>query len=233
MESTEQETLRIGQLVDAKTAHIVRSHRAPINHRGRRWFAGIMVVVFSFTTLTGVPTTSPARGQTANASIINPTVMLPADDDALVGGTVTNPGHPTDGSTQHVAAPAASRGTPRSTPAPRPTSRIEVVIAFALAQRGKPYRLRQAGPYAYDCSGLVMAAFARVGIKLPHYTGSIIAYGKHISRANMRRGDIVFLSSHHVAIYLGNNKMIVAPHTGTVVKIQTVYAFYAARRIIG
>lgn len=111
-------------------------------------------------------------------------------------------------------------------------SKVDIVIKFALAQRGKPYRWGAAGPNAYDCSGLVLRSFAQIHIRLPHFTGDMIHYGRYISRAQMKPGDIIFPSSHHVGIYIGHNQMIVAPHSGTVVQIQTVYAFYAARRLL-
>lgn len=116
--------------------------------------------------------------------------------------------------------------------APASKSKVDIVISFALAQRGKPYLWGASGPLAYDCSGLVMRSFAQVHIYLPHFTGSMLHYGRYVSRAQLQPGDIVFPSSHHVAIYIGHGKMIVAPHSGTVVQIQNVYAFYTARRLL-
>lgn len=111
-------------------------------------------------------------------------------------------------------------------------SKVEIVIKFAMAQRGKPYVWGTAGPNSYDCSGLVLRSFAQVHIRLPHFTGAMIHYGRSISRSQLRPGDIIFPSSHHVAIYIGHNHMVVAPHSGTRVQVQTVYAFYAARRLL-
>lgn len=117
-------------------------------------------------------------------------------------------------------------------PVPQSSSKVDTVVAFALAQQGKPYVFGTAGLRAYDCSGLVMRAFAQVGISLPHYTGGMLTYGRRISRAELQRGDIVFPSSSHVGIYLGAGRMIVAPHSGTSVQIQNVYSFYTARRLL-
>jgi len=108
---------------------------------------------------------------------------------------------------------------------------INTVIQFALAQRGKPYRWGAAGPSSYDCSGLVVAAFSKIGMRLPHYTGALIRLGKALSRSALQPGDLVFPSSHHVGIYLGNNQYVNAPQPGEVVKVSSVYAFYAARRL--
>jgi cell wall-associated NlpC family hydrolase len=112
------------------------------------------------------------------------------------------------------------------------SQRIEKVIKFAKKQQGKRYRFGAAGPNAYDCSGLVMRSFRQIGIKLPHYTGALIHKGKAVSRKNLQRGDLIFLSRHHVGIYLGGGKMIVASSGAGKVKIQKVYSFYAARRIL-
>jgi cell wall-associated NlpC family hydrolase len=110
---------------------------------------------------------------------------------------------------------------------------IGVVLTYARAQLGKPYVWAAAGPGGFDCSGLVMASFARIGVKLPHQTGSLIGRGRAVTRAQLRPGDLVFPSSGHVGIYIGNGMMIHAPHPGDHVKVAAVYAFYAGRRIIG
>lgn len=105
------------------------------------------------------------------------------------------------------------------------------VIAFALAQVGKPYVWAAAGPNSYDCSGLVLAAYAQVGARLPHQTGSMIRYGTPVARSQLQPGDIVFPSSHHVAIYLGGGMIVHAPKPGDRVKVSPLYAFWAARRL--
>lgn len=133
------------------------------------------------------------------------------------------------------AAPPQTR--PRATPkthrpAPLPQNRVERVIAYALAQQGDPYFWGADGPNAYDCSGLVVAAYRTVGIDLPHYTGALLGHGRPVSRSAMRRGDLVFTARHHVGLYLGGGRMVVAPKTGDVVKVQAVYRWHAARRIL-
>jgi cell wall-associated NlpC family hydrolase len=113
-----------------------------------------------------------------------------------------------------------------------PVPPIEKAIAYALAQQGKPYRWAQAGPYGFDCSGLVLAAYRQIGIKLPHFTGTMIAFGKRISRQDMQRGDVVFPSSGHVGIYLGNGMMVHASSSKGRIVVAKVYSFYAARRLV-
>lgn len=114
----------------------------------------------------------------------------------------------------------------------QPSSKVEIAIQFAMMQIGEPYVYGAAGPSSWDCSGLVMQAFSQIGIQLPHYTGAMIGHGTPVSRSQMRRGDIVFPSSGHVGIYLGDNQYVNAPQPGETVKVGDVYAFYAARRLV-
>lgn len=125
---------------------------------------------------------------------------------------------------QRLSAPVAP-------PAIQPSSAAETAIAFALAQVGKPYSWGAIGPNSYDCSGLVMIAFRHAGIQLPRTTKTIIGRGKPVSRAQLQRGDIVWPSSGHVGIYLGNGQFVHAPQPGERVKVSNLYSFYAGRRL--
>lgn len=79
----------------------------------------------------------------------------------------------------------------------------------------------------FDCSGLTLYAYAQVGITLGHYTGDQYQAGPHVSGySGLKPGDLMFFSDdgteggiHHVSMYLGNNEMIHAPHTGADVEI--------------
>nr|WP_203950525.1 C40 family peptidase [Microbispora rosea] len=95
---------------------------------------------------------------------------------------------------------------------------------WALKQQLKPYVWGAEGPNSFDCSGLVMAAYQSVGISLPHYTGDQWTAGTHISRDQLRPGDLVFFYSdlHHVGIYIGGGYMIHAPRTGDVIHIAKI-----------
>jgi cell wall-associated NlpC family hydrolase len=92
---------------------------------------------------------------------------------------------------------------------------------WALTQQLKPYVWGAEGPRSYDCSGLVMAAYQRVGISLPHYTGDQWTAGRHIAKEDLRPGDLVFFYGdlHHVGIYIGGGMMVHAPQTGDVVRV--------------
>ena len=109
--------------------------------------------------------------------------------------------------------------------APEATNVGTTALRAALTQRGKPYVWGAAGPDSYDCSGLVMWAFAQEGISLPHYTGSLWNSGLHVSRSDLQPGDLVFFFADisHVGIYLGNGLMVDAPSAGQDVQVQAVF----------
>lgn len=114
----------------------------------------------------------------------------------------------------------------------------EYVIKRAGSQMGVPYSWgggNAAGAstgidsgsntVGFDCSGLILYAFAGVGIKLPHYSGSQYDLGRKIPSSQMRRGDVIFYGpggSQHVTLYLGNGQMLEAPFTGSHVKVSPV-----------
>ena len=108
-------------------------------------------------------------------------------------------------------------------------------LTAALSRRGDPYVWGAAGPGEFDCSGLVVWAFAQEGISLPHFTGDLWNSGVHISRADLEPGDLVFFFADisHVGIYLGDGLMVDAPDFGEVVRVEPVYwsAFVGAVRI--
>jgi cell wall-associated NlpC family hydrolase len=97
-------------------------------------------------------------------------------------------------------------------------------LQAALSKRGDPYVWGAAGPGAFDCSGLVVWAFAQVGIALPHYTGSLWNSGVHVPRTDLEPGDLVFFYADisHVGIYIGNGLMVDAPDFGLTVRVEPV-----------
>jgi cell wall-associated NlpC family hydrolase len=118
---------------------------------------------------------------------------------------------------------AGSRAVKINLPVPGSGKAAEAA-RWALTQQLKPYVWGAEGPNSYDCSGLVMWAYQRVGISLPHYTGSQWSAGAHIRREDLRPGDLVFFYNdlHHVGIYVGGGMMVHAPRTGDVVRIASI-----------
>jgi cell wall-associated NlpC family hydrolase len=110
---------------------------------------------------------------------------------------------------------------------PRP---VVQAIDMALAQLGKPYGYGATGPDSYDCSGLVMAAYAAAGISLPRTTYAQYLAGQAVPRRDpnqFRPGDLLFMMGSdpqgsapgHVGMYLGAGQVIDAPYTGTVIRV--------------
>ena len=94
-------------------------------------------------------------------------------------------------------------------------------IKYALAQIGDKYVFGAAGLVTWDCSGLTMRAFAAAGVSLPHSSKAQYAYGKAVAKKDLQPGDLVFFGKpiSHVAIYLGPDRMLHAPRSGSRVKI--------------
>jgi peptidoglycan DL-endopeptidase CwlO len=112
----------------------------------------------------------------------------------------------------------------------------EQALRFALTRIGDPYVWGGAGPNDFDCSGLVMWAYAQVGISLEHFTGDQWNEGEHISRSQLEPGDLVFFypDISHVGMYVGDGLMVDAPTFGQDVQIQPVMwnVYVGAVRIV-
>ncbi|RVW03354.1 NlpC/P60 family protein [Rhodococcus spongiicola] len=143
--------------------------------------------------------------------------------------------------------------TPPVQPAPSPvppsvsgSDAIETVIDRGMSQLGVQYAwgggnangptlgIRDGGvadsfgdfnKVGFDCSGLMIYAFAGIGISLPHYSGYQYTAGTQVPSSQMRRGDMIFYgpnASKHVALYLGGGQMLEALQSGTVVRVSAV-----------
>lgn len=137
---------------------------------------------------------------------------------------------PAGGKVPSAAAPApgatTTTGSAGGSSAAVPSG-VTKVISFARAQIGKPYKFNTAGPSTFDCSGLTLAAFATIGISLPHYSGAQMAFGTVVdwTTSAIRPGDLVFLESapgsgvvSHVGIATSATTWIQAPRSGDVVR---------------
>jgi cell wall-associated NlpC family hydrolase len=122
----------------------------------------------------------------------------------------------------------ASRGSDvRISSAAIPASgRAAVAVRFAMAQTGKPYVYGAAGPSAYDCSGLTMAAWGAAGVGLPHSSSAQYGYGTHISPSQLQAGDLVFYYSpiSHVGMYIGNGMIVNAENPSAGIRVAPLYS---------
>jgi cell wall-associated NlpC family hydrolase len=160
--------------------------------------------------------------------------------DTVVGATAVSP----------AAAPSNDTAAPTSAATSAPAEETPVAVAappsthggaagVAMSQLGTPYVWGGASPGGFDCSGLVMWAYAQVGVSLPHSSYAQYGYGVPVSRDQLQAGDLVFFDGlGHVGIYIGGGQFVHAPHTGDVVKISSLSdSWYAstwvgARRIL-
>lgn len=104
-------------------------------------------------------------------------------------------------------------------------SKVDDLIATVTGELGHPYVFgaENSGPNgSFDCSGLVQWAFAKLGIKLPRTAHEQQAATSRVS--SPAPGDLVFYGTpaHHVGIYIGGGKMIDAPHSGALVRIEGI-----------
>lgn len=117
----------------------------------------------------------------------------------------------------------ATRAAPVAVP--HAAGNAAAALRYAYAQLGKPYRWGGAGPGSFDCSGLTMRAWGAAGVSLSHSSSSQQHQGTPVPLSALQPGDLIFWGypAYHVGMYVGNGQMIDAPHTGTVVQIQSIW----------
>ena len=100
------------------------------------------------------------------------------------------------------------------------------VVAIAQRYLGVPYVWGGASPSGFDCSGLAMYCYAQIGIGLSHGATDQQRASHPVPLSSLQPGDLVFFGSasysHHVGIYVGGGQMIDAPHTGAVVRYDSI-----------
>jgi cell wall-associated NlpC family hydrolase len=107
-------------------------------------------------------------------------------------------------------------------------------VAFALAQRGKPYQWGAQGPHAFDCSGLTWAAWQAAGVPIPRTAAGQLA-GLPRVRGQLQPGDLVIYPSRgpsrrHVAMVVASGRMVEAPGHGLPVRSTSIPARLPRRR---
>ncbi|HZJ08018.1 MAG TPA: NlpC/P60 family protein [Nocardioidaceae bacterium] len=123
------------------------------------------------------------------------------------------------------AAQAPSRSgerAPVAAPASAPASgSAGAAVEFAMAQVGDAYVYGAAGPDAWDCSGLTMAAWGAAGVSLPHSSSGQMGSGTPVSQSELQPGDLVFYYSpvSHVGMYIGNGQLVHAANPSSPVEV--------------
>lgn len=115
---------------------------------------------------------------------------------------------------------------------PPPTAAAGIAIQWALAQQGKPYLWGAATNQqnSFDCSSLMLQSFRAAGITLPRVSRDQFRAGALLPVEQAQPGDLLFwaydqsnpATIHHVAMYLGDNKIVEAQQTGVPVHIRPV-----------
>lgn len=130
---------------------------------------------------------------------------------------------------QAVASPGFGDGGSGS-------ERGRAAVQYAIAQLGKPYIFASSGPNGFDCSGLTSAAYASVGISLPHQSRSQFGVGVPVAKSDLQPGDLLFFYGGitHVGMYVGNGVMIHSAPSGRGVhysNLATYPSYQGARRV--
>ena len=143
---------------------------------------------------------------------------------------------------------SAAGATESTSPAAFPTvkggkAKFGSVLQFARAELGEPYRWGGSEPGGFDCSGLVQYVYDKAGIKLPRVAQEQYNATRHVTaNESLLPGYLVFFGQSateitHVGIYLGEGKMLDAPHTGAQVRVESiptqVGAAWGEDRVIG
>ncbi|WP_333473233.1 NlpC/P60 family protein [Lolliginicoccus lacisalsi] len=188
----------------------------------------------------------------ATASLL--LTAVPAAAANPLFGSITGPG-PAPSSPLSPAVPLAPPETPAAerpvTPpvgeeSPVAQTRAQIVIDRARSQLGVTYAwgggnihgptrgIRDGGvadrhgdynKIGFDCSGLLVYAFAGAGVFLPRTSGDIFRAGTHVPLAQRKPGDVLFYGPggrHHAALYIGNGMVVESPHSGATVRIAPI-----------
>ena len=154
---------------------------------------------------------------------LNGVAVQGANATVMNAGTITGPSGNNIAGTTTIPAGLILSGSVKG----------DTAVRFALAQLGKPYVFGAAGPTAYDCSGLTMAAWAQAGVELPHSSQEQALVGTPTTPAALVPGDLVLVPGDdgtlaapgHVGIYIGDGMVLNAADQQDGIRVQTYANF--------
>ncbi|WP_051613274.1 C40 family peptidase [Rhodococcus sp. UNC23MFCrub1.1] len=236
----------------AQEAAVAAAARVAANQAAADRAAALVDGERDHTDLTGSTSSGTSSGGTSSGTSSSGGTSSGTSSSGGTSSGTSSSGSTSSGSTSSGSTSSGStssgggRGTATKDPSLTGSAAIELVIDRGMSVLGTPYSwgggnengptkgIRDGGvadsygdynKVGFDCSGLMMYAFGGLGISLPHYTGYQYTAGKQVPSSQMRRGDMIFYgpgASQHVALYLGDGKMLEAPQSGSVVKVSPV-----------
>lgn len=135
-------------------------------------------------------------------------------------GTTSANGGPNDNGQYNSGGGGYSGGSGVS------SDRAAIVVAYALAQVGKPYSFAAQPPNSWDCTKLTAAAWAQVGVRLTPYSYVQAQEVRRISPDELQPGDLLFFfknGAHHASMYIGGGMIVEASSPSTGVRVTTVW----------
>lgn len=161
------------------------------------------------------------RKETAAAQLKEVERMLASLSPAQLGELGTREAEDTTAAQRELVDSGKLGTKPRN-----PTAAGGSALTYATAQIGKPYVWGAEGPASFDCSGLTSQAWAHAGRSIPRTSQEQWAQLPKVPLDELRPGDLVvyFPTATHVALYIGEGKVIQAPRPGAKVKVSPIAA---------
>ncbi|MEC4017616.1 C40 family peptidase [Streptomyces sp. H27-D2] len=126
-----------------------------------------------------------------------------------------------------IAAVGGTALAPGFAPTAEASGHSSEALKIAASKKGSPYRYGASGPHRFDCSGLTLYSFKRVGKQLPRTAAAQYNKTRHISASHRKSGDLVFFHSgrgvYHVGIYAGRGRIWHSPKSGSVVRLERIW----------
>lgn len=177
---------------------------------------------------------SSRRNIVAAAAIgVGAVVALPATAQAApvqvpgTGFSVDVPNEVLDAAGNYVDTSAftgAAAAAESAVASAAPTSTGQKIADDAMSKQGAPYVWGATGPSSFDCSGLTSWAYNQVGKSIPRTSGAQASGGTPVSLNALQPGDIIsyYSGASHVAIYIGDGKIVHAVNEGTPVQVNDI-----------